>query len=490
MTIFKSYLPNMHLKNIYTPIYILTISIVIFLVLPFLLQDGMFMDGIQYACVSKNLANGVGSFWFPILSDTWYMQNSQFFMEHPPLFYGIESIFFRLLGDSFYTERVFSFIMLLFATLFIHLIWDLTSDYFGHNKNNSWYAILLWIITPVCFWTFQNHMIETLLSVFTLGAVYFSLKAILNKKMLYFNLVLSGVLIFCSFLTKGFPGLFPFVTIPLFYMIFKLINFRQTCFYLGIILLTFILVYLIIFLFNNSASDSLKFYLTKRLVNRIEATSTINYRFFIMRDLFFEFLPSMLICLVLYLFSIRKKEFVKLKSNCKKMFLFMVLLGFSASVPIMITMVQKNFYLVPSIPFFALAIAFINTDFLDQKLSILLLNQNTNKVLKITAFTVLFFVLFFSGLQINKISRDESLLKDVRVIGDFLKNEKIVSVDSDTYYSWSFQFYILRYYGVQLDTKNKTRMFYITKNEQEFSKLFQYKQIQLPTTEYKLYKMN
>ena len=28
----------------------------------------MFMDGMLYTCVSKNLANGIGSFWFPVFS--------------------------------------------------------------------------------------------------------------------------------------------------------------------------------------------------------------------------------------------------------------------------------------------------------------------------------------------------------------------------------------------------------------------------------------
>ena len=35
-----------------------------FLVLPVLIMDGMFMDGVLYACVSKNLANGFGSMWW------------------------------------------------------------------------------------------------------------------------------------------------------------------------------------------------------------------------------------------------------------------------------------------------------------------------------------------------------------------------------------------------------------------------------------------
>jgi hypothetical protein len=475
-------------KNI--SFYLITLSVLVFLVLPFLLQDGMFMDGIQYACVSKNLSDGNGSFWFPVLSKTWNMQDSPYFMEHPPLFYGVESIFFKLLGNSIYTERIFSFSMLLLTALFIHMIWHLTSTYFGQNKNNSWFPVLLWIITPVCFWTFQNHMIETLLSVLTLAAVYFSLKAMLVKERMILYLILSGVLVFCAFLTKGLPGLFPLVTIPLFYIAFKKISLNNAVFYTSIVVLAFIGTYILLIFISHDAEDSLDFYLTKRLVNRIEVTSTINYRFFILRDLFFEFLPSVLICLILYFFSRRQKALTSLKSENKQLFLFMLLLGFSGSAPLMITMVQKNFYLVPSIPFFALALSYINTDFLHQKTSLLISNTKYLKFLNITACVLLITVLFFSGTQIGKTSRDAALLKEVKIIGDYLKNEELVGVDGDTYFSWSFQFYILRNYGIQLDPRNKFRKYFITKSFPEFNEKYQYTQIKLPTNEYKLYKLN
>src|SRR5688572_2071285 len=95
------------------PFSVFTLVIMLVLVLPVLLQDGMFMDGVQYACVSRNLANGDGTFWFPWLHDSWVKADSPYFMEHPPLVYGIQSIFFRVLGDTMYTERIYSLFTLL-----------------------------------------------------------------------------------------------------------------------------------------------------------------------------------------------------------------------------------------------------------------------------------------------------------------------------------------------------------------------------------------
>ena len=56
----------------------------------------MFMDGVLYATMAKNLANGIGTFWQSHMSEIIFPA----FINHPPLAIGLESIFFRILGDS------------------------------------------------------------------------------------------------------------------------------------------------------------------------------------------------------------------------------------------------------------------------------------------------------------------------------------------------------------------------------------------------------
>ena len=47
-------------------------------------SDGMFLDGVYYATISKNLSNGLGSFWFlPSIA------SSDVFHGHPPLAMGL-----------------------------------------------------------------------------------------------------------------------------------------------------------------------------------------------------------------------------------------------------------------------------------------------------------------------------------------------------------------------------------------------------------------
>lgn len=52
------------------------------LLIPTLVQDGMFLDGITYSAISRNMANGIGSFWHPHYTETLYPH----FNEHPPLY--------------------------------------------------------------------------------------------------------------------------------------------------------------------------------------------------------------------------------------------------------------------------------------------------------------------------------------------------------------------------------------------------------------------
>ena len=63
--------------------YFLLAVVALFIIIsaPLLLANGMFMDGTMYASISRNLAQGLGSFWKLYFSATLYPE----FHEHPPL---------------------------------------------------------------------------------------------------------------------------------------------------------------------------------------------------------------------------------------------------------------------------------------------------------------------------------------------------------------------------------------------------------------------
>src|SRR5690606_19575093 len=95
---------NIPMKSKSAAFYISVFAIFLGIISPALFSDGMFMDGLIYATIAKNLANGMGSFWYLKFSETFFSA----FHEHPPLAMALQSIFFKIFGDSIYVERFYS----------------------------------------------------------------------------------------------------------------------------------------------------------------------------------------------------------------------------------------------------------------------------------------------------------------------------------------------------------------------------------------------
>ena len=125
------------LKSVDAPFWILTIVVFIGLLLPKIIQEGMFMDGMLYACVSKNLANSYGTFWLPKFNEMG-LGGLKTFHEHPPLVFGIQAIFFKILGNSMYVEKFYSFFTACVTAWLIIRSWKLLHKDNTENARLSW----------------------------------------------------------------------------------------------------------------------------------------------------------------------------------------------------------------------------------------------------------------------------------------------------------------------------------------------------------------
>jgi hypothetical protein len=74
----------------------------------------MFMDGVKYAAISRNMAEGIGSFWRPFFAHSFWLpyDNGPYFSGHPPLQFGLQALLFRLLGDTPVVENVYNLLIL------------------------------------------------------------------------------------------------------------------------------------------------------------------------------------------------------------------------------------------------------------------------------------------------------------------------------------------------------------------------------------------
>ena len=84
------------------PFRLLTFAVFAAATVPRLAHRGMFVDGVTYASIARNLAEGRGSFWSPSYTATLYPQ----FHEHPPLGFWLQSLWFRVFGDHLFVERL------------------------------------------------------------------------------------------------------------------------------------------------------------------------------------------------------------------------------------------------------------------------------------------------------------------------------------------------------------------------------------------------
>ena len=136
---------------------------------PTLFSDGMFLDGVTYAAIAKNMANGFGEFWSPYYSDSLFPK----FHEHPPLAIGIQAFFFKVFGDSIYVERIYSLATYLITGRIIVLIWKRITGSFQFG----WLPMLLWFLVTDTVWACSNNMLENTMMIFTTLSFLWILKS-------------------------------------------------------------------------------------------------------------------------------------------------------------------------------------------------------------------------------------------------------------------------------------------------------------------------
>ena len=126
----------------------------------------MFLDGVTYASIARNLAQGRGRFWAPHYTDTIYPA----FHEHPPLAFWLQSLWFRAFGDHWFVERAYSATAAALIALFIVVTWRAVHAV-PDARNQDWLPVALWMAVPVVSWAIVGNLLETTVAVFVTAAV-------------------------------------------------------------------------------------------------------------------------------------------------------------------------------------------------------------------------------------------------------------------------------------------------------------------------------
>src|ERR1017187_2224795 len=87
--------------------WLMTIIFLSITILGRLIPEGMFVDGLVYSSIARNLAIGKGTFW--------HLYYYSPFTDHPPFGIAMESLLFMVIGDHYFTEKIFCLIIWLFT---------------------------------------------------------------------------------------------------------------------------------------------------------------------------------------------------------------------------------------------------------------------------------------------------------------------------------------------------------------------------------------
>lgn len=471
-----------YLKSL--PLWLITGSIFLLLFFPYLFSNGMFMDGLLYAAVSRNLAempDFLGNLFKLSYTDTLLKE----FYDQPPLAMWLQALMFRILGDSIYVERAYSFLAALSCVLLISLLWRLVYDSEEAGLDVSWLPVLYWSVIPLVFWSFSNNMLENTLAVFALLAVYCALKGLTGGKHLYIY-VGSSLAIFLAFLAKSFVGLFPLATIPIYWLIKRDVPLATAL----KIFVKFFLCTVIIFVLFFSFESSRHFFkenLNAQIIPSMkgELNTVAGKRFHLLQRLAKELLPLLAFSLIFWGCKVRMNLSTGAQLK-KEWFWIFLLLAVSGSFPIMLSFKQKGYYLVPSFAFYAIAFAILVQPTVHLVMRRLYESGSVYGFIKWFSFIFLFCSIGFSISQIGKVRRDADRLTDLQLVSQAIQPVRLISLHASLAQDWNLIGYLARNHKVSVVWTNLTDFYLVEKGCADIPA--SYSVVELPTIKYQLLK--
>lgn len=420
-------------------------AVLCILFLPNLGKEGLFLDGVTYGAIARNLAIGKGSFWMPYYTDVLYPN----FIEHPPLALNIQSVFFKIFGDVHWIERLHSLFLVLIAAFGIKLVWQIVLPKF---KDYFWLPLLLWITIPAVFWSFSNNMLENTVVVFNIFSVYFVHLALKSESLNLKWIFLSAFFLLFAFLSKGIATLFPLVAFGCYAL--SHFRFSKKIILSQILFIGFFLILLYsLITFVPAAKENIYQSVSKQF-NSTQTVVTTGNRLFILGKLFLDLLPIWFISIgVLGWKYLKQKTYFSENRQTLKTSLFWLLIGFAGILPIMLSTKQSGYYIVPAAIFFVLGLSSAVLPALVplfQKLS----NQSWFKYLTTLSFSIIGLSLTLMISNWNTYSRDENLIDDIKKIGQTIEDNK-VTMQQDYKLKWLLHAYFMRYEQISLDETNQ-----------------------------------
>ena len=398
----------------------IAVSLGIVLMVTPIVQHGMFIDGLAYVNIAKNIAAGDAGVWLPYVD-----VGQEVFYGHPPLVFYLESLFFRLFGDGLHTEDVYNGVILLLTILGLFLLWRKAMPAYKHY---FFVPLLLFVLCQEVQLRYPNNMLECTLSMFILFGVYAVVK--FQEEREGVASVCAGLAAFLGFLCKGPVALFILATGGLYAAI---VQRRFSLGALTIPTMVFTACLGTLCLASPAAAAYLYEYFDVQLVTALSGKGSgniANSRYSILYKLVkHNVIQLALLGIAVYAGSRNSSAVQEKTSRQRRLAWFFTAVGLSAVLPIIASTKQASYYQLPSLPYFYLAMSIVIVPVLHGFVKSRTLPKRTGTVLTVVAATLMTVSLAFTLANVNTINR-----RNIKHIADVDAIAAIMQPAGATYY--------------------------------------------------------
>ncbi|EHS52868.1 hypothetical protein PDO_1275 [Rhizobium sp. PDO1-076] len=436
----------------------LTLAILVCLrVFSRLVQQSFFFDGTIYSSIARNLAEGIGSAWHLQFSKTLF----PLFAEHPPLMMMIQSVGFRLFGDTTLVDRGFTLLTFLGSGVILLCIWRRLNEDDWVSRLAAPLALIFALIAGRVSWAFANGLLENLLIVFTSVAVLLVVEAYREAHVTSWMrriglMIAAATAVFLALMTKGPVGLFPLATPGLYWLAFRRPSFSQVLVDSIIILAVIAALFAVLWKFDGPREAVERYWSIQILSSLSGERGNTSGGWSAARTLLRVNAYPLLITLGIFVWAWVSRNNVhrlRLRDVRSRRAIFLLLVGFSASLPLLVSPRVSSFYFNPSLLYFGAGLATLCVP-----LAISLLSGVGSSPMIWTRrglYTGLVASLVYVASLTGSLGRDGPQILDAQKIASYMCSSdrlcsRVISTCGEVWQNWALHAYLQRSHKLSL----------------------------------------
>jgi 4-amino-4-deoxy-L-arabinose transferase-like glycosyltransferase len=425
-----------------TEFRLLTLAAICAALLPRLAHRGMFFDGITFASIARNLAEGRGRFWEPSYTATIYPA----FYDHPPLGFWLQSLWFRALGDHWFVERLYSLTAGVIIGLLIVFTWRSLYDADASDaRDYEWLPVAFWIAVPVVSWTIVGNLLETTVAVFVAAAGAAVVAGTRHSVgVAIAGGAVSGLCIVGAVLVKGPVGLFPLAAPVILALLPERRRMLPWCTgaqwaavgACAVILLT-----------TPASHESLTRYFNQQVMAALAGRREVSGSSFtiVVELLQGVWLP---IAIVAAITIAGARAWSRPSAHDRRIALAFTLIGLAGTLPILASPKQSGHYLMPAVPFYAIAAGALmmpTVSGLARRMS------GTRAALAVKVVAVMLALGAFAAMPLRVLERDPQRLAALDGLAPFAPRGATVGICAAANSDWVLHAWLQRRFAMSLD---------------------------------------